>query len=96
MSRAVHELLDQDQQSFDPEAVVVSPMFDAAVVEALEGLPTRFRAAVELVDLAGLSYQEAADQLGVPVGTVMSRLHRARRRMRDDLTEAGFGVRELD
>ena len=81
---------------FDPEAVVVEPIFDATVVAALEALPDRFRTAVELVDLAGLSYQEAADQLGVPVGTVMSRLHRARRRMRSDLEDAGFGTKEIE
>lgn len=81
---------------FDPEAVVVAPVFDAAVIDALEALPERFRTAVEMVDLAGLSYQEAAEQLEVPVGTVMSRLHRARRRMRGDLEAAGYGVRELD
>ena len=83
---------DQD----DPEHQVVDPVFDASVRAALEGLPERFRLPVELVDLAGLSYQEAADQLDIPVGTVMSRLHRARRRMRDHLTKVGHGVREVD
>jgi RNA polymerase sigma-70 factor (ECF subfamily) len=81
---------------YDPEALVVSPVFDNAVVRALEDLPERFRSAVELVDLAGLSYQDAADQLGVPVGTVMSRLHRARRRMRTQLEAAGYGTREFE
>ncbi len=81
---------------YDPEATVVAPVFDVAVSEALEALPPRFRIAVEMVDLAGLSYQEAAEQLDVPVGTVMSRLHRARRRMRSNLEDAGYGVRELD
>lgn len=80
----------------DPEATVVDPVFDANVREALEALPDRFRRPVELVDLGGLSYQEAAEQLGVPVGTVMSRLHRARKRMREQLERAGFGLRELD
>lgn len=46
---------------------------------SLDGLPTHFRAAVVLVDLEQRSYQDAAKELGVPVGTVMSRLHRARR-----------------
>lgn len=81
---------------FDPEAAVVDPVFDARVGTALENLPDRFRSAVKLVDLAGLSYQEAADQLAVPVGTVMSRLHRARRRMRAELEAAGFGSKEFD
>lgn len=81
---------------FDPEAVVVEPVFDAQVATALENLPDRFRSAVKLVDVAGLSYQEAADQLSVPVGTVMSRLHRGRRRMRAELEEVGFGTRDFD
>ena len=80
----------------DPEHQVVDPVFDADVCAALDALPERFRRPVELVDLGGMSYQEAADQLGVPVGTVMSRLHRARRRMRAQLEKVGFGVRELD
>jgi RNA polymerase sigma-70 factor, ECF subfamily len=45
---------------------------------------------IALVDLDGLSYQEAADVIGVPVGTVMSRLHRARRKVRDQLERSGF------
>ena len=83
---------DQD----DPEHQVVDPVFDSNVHDALEALPERFRRPVELVDLAGLSYQDAAAQLDIPVGTVMSRLHRARRRMREHLDKAGFGVKELD
>src|SRR5688572_25187765 len=55
------------------------------LASALEALPNHYRAAVELVDLEGLSYQEAATELGVPLGTVMSRLHRARRSMRRTL-----------
>ncbi len=81
---------------FDPEAVVIDPVFDASVRQALDALPKKFRRPVELVDLGGMSYQEAADDMGVPVGTVMSRLHRARKRMRDHLEQAGFGAREVD
>ena len=65
--------------------------FDEAVTAALEELPENFRRVVELVDVDGLTYQEAADVLDVPLGTVMSRLHRARRRIRDVLVPAGFG-----
>ena len=71
-------------------------MLDASVKDALEALPPRFQIPIELVDLAGLSYREAADQLGVPVGTIMSRLHRARRRMRTQLEAIGFRELELD
>jgi RNA polymerase sigma-70 factor (ECF subfamily) len=74
-----------------PEDVVVGSQFDAAVEAAYRGLPERFRRVVELVDLDGLSYQEASVSLGVPVGTVMSRLHRGRRRIRQQLVVAGLG-----
>jgi RNA polymerase sigma-70 factor (ECF subfamily) len=50
---------------------------------AYSSLPERFREVVELVDLRELSYREAAEFLGVPVGTVMSRLFRARRMLAD-------------
>ncbi|MFA9470721.1 MAG: sigma-70 family RNA polymerase sigma factor [Deltaproteobacteria bacterium] len=56
--------------------------FGDEVAAALQGLRPEFREAVELVDLRDLSYQDAADQLACPVGTVMSRLHRGRKRLR--------------
>jgi RNA polymerase sigma-70 factor (ECF subfamily) len=52
------------------------------VAAALGALQPEFREAVELVDLGELSYQDAARQLACPVGTVMSRLHRGRKRLR--------------
>ena len=67
------------------ETVVVDQMFDANVEAAYRALPEKFRTVVELVDLNGLSYREAAEVIGVPVGTVMSRLHRARARIRSKL-----------
>ena len=63
--------------------------FDAAVQTALDHLNKPFRTVVDLVDIRGLSYAEAAAELGIPIGTIMSRLHRARRRMRDQLEGAG-------
>ncbi len=75
----------------EPEAVVLAGTFDAAVEQAFGALPERFRRVVELVDLGGLTYQEAAVTLDVAVGTVMSRLHRGRRRIRAALEEAGLG-----
>ena len=56
--------------------------FGDEVVAALRGLRPEFREAVELVDVRDLSYQDAADQLACPVGTVMSRLSRAREKLR--------------
>jgi RNA polymerase sigma-70 factor (ECF subfamily) len=60
------------------------------VGNALAALSANHRAVIALVDLDGLSYQEAADGIGVPVGTVLSRLHRARRKVRAHLEQAGF------
>ena len=64
--------------------------FDPLVRDALASLSANHRAVIALVDLDGLTYQEAADLLGVPVGTVMSRLHRARAKVRARLESAGF------
>lgn len=74
----------------DPEKLVVEPVFDAAVEDALSNLPEKFKEVIELVDLSGLAYQEAAELLDIPVGTVMSRLHRARKRIRDQLHATGL------
>ncbi len=71
-----------------PEGIVVGSMFDAAVEAGLRRLSGDFRRTIELVDIAGLSYAETAGLLDVPVGTVMSRLHRARTRLREHLTAA--------
>lgn len=62
------------------------------VVAALEDLQPEFREAVRLVDLEDLSYQDAAQALRCPVGTVMSRLHRGRKRLRGALR--GYAVGE--
>ena len=64
------------------EDVVMTTQFEAAVAQALDALPDKHRAVIALVDIDGLTYQQAADALGVPRGTVMSRLHRARARIR--------------
>jgi len=71
----------------------IDDVIDAEIVRALESLDDPFRQVVELVDVDGLSYAEAAEVLDVPVGTVMSRLHRARSRIRDRLDEVGFAPR---
>lgn len=73
--------------------VSIEAGFDAAVEAALAELDEPFRRVVELVDVSGLSYAEAAEVLGVPTGTVMSRLHRARGRIRDRLDRAGLAPR---
>lgn len=74
----------------DPEQLVVGREFDEVVDEAFAALPVKHRQVVHLVDINGLTYAEAAALLDVPEGTVMSRLHRARKRIRDRLAAAGL------
>lgn len=63
----------------DPEAHALRPLLEEEIRQAVDELPEEFRLAVLLVDMQELSYKEAADVLGCPIGTVMSRLHRGRR-----------------
>jgi RNA polymerase sigma-70 factor (ECF subfamily) len=60
---------------------------DAEVKEAVEGLPENFRIPVLLADVEGFSYKEIAEILDVPIGTVMSRLHRGRKALQKELYE---------
>jgi RNA polymerase sigma-70 factor (ECF subfamily) len=59
---------------------------------ALAKLPTSYGSAVKLVDIEGLSYRAAAERLGVPVGTIMSRLHRGRKLLAADLSEPALAA----
>ena len=70
----------------------VHESFGDEVIAAMGALQPEFREAVELVDLGELSYQDAAERLDCPVGTVMSRLHRGRKRLRNALE--GYATHE--
>ncbi|KUF06001.1 sigma-70 family RNA polymerase sigma factor [Leucobacter sp. G161] len=72
-------------QSAEAEAIDRTP--DSVVTDALNELAEDFRMAVYLADVEGFSYQEIADIQEVPIGTVMSRLHRGRARLRQALGE---------
>lgn len=80
--------VDDDPRS-DPETVLMDRLLDQHLDAALRALPERFRIPIELVDVDELSYQEAAAILGVPVGTLTSRLSRGRKRLRSYLERAG-------
>lgn len=85
------ERLDQSAIDDDPGRPdrFVDLQFDADVERALGSLTEPFADVIELVDIDGLSYAEAAQTLGIPVGTVMSRLHRARKKIREQLRRTG-------
>ncbi len=84
-----------DGLATDRTDAMVDAMFDAEIDSALMALDEPFRRVIELVDVQGLSYAQAADVLTIPVGTVMSRLHRARGRIRDHLARAGIAPRSM-
>ena len=78
-------ILSLGDSSQDPQELTEKASLDGAIQAALDRLPQEFRAAVVLADIEGLSYDEVADALGCPVGTVRSRLHRARQMLRGAL-----------
>jgi RNA polymerase sigma-70 factor, ECF subfamily len=90
---------DEDNVVFDEElhGVEIPPMDAGAALDhsqdrqtvraAIEQLPAEFREAITLRELEGLSYKEIADIAGVPIGTIMSRLARARRRLQTILSK---------
>ena len=71
------------------EAEAIDHLPDSAVKDALQAIPEDFRMAVYFADVEGFSYQEIADIMKTPVGTVMSRLHRGRRMLRELLADYG-------
>jgi len=73
------------------EAEAIDHLPDSDVKEALQSIPEDFRMAVYLADVEGFAYQEIADIMKTPVGTVMSRLHRGRKLLRERLRDYAIG-----
>jgi len=82
----LYQYMKDESEVFDtPNYFISDELFEDEVKEALEKLPYYFRLVVLLSDIEGFSYQEIADIVKTPLGTVMSRLHRGRSLLRNKL-----------
>jgi len=88
------DILLQDTVPYEPPTP--EHLSDEDVLAALERIPVHYREAIVLSDVQEFSYKEVAATLGVPVGTVMSRLNRGRKLLRAELTEiaGSYGILE--
>jgi RNA polymerase sigma-70 factor (ECF subfamily) len=76
-----------DPRGSDPESIVMGSILPDDLRRALRELPQPFREAVTYAWIEELSYREIAERLSVPIGTVMSRIHRGRRMLQESLHE---------
>jgi RNA polymerase sigma-70 factor (ECF subfamily) len=81
----------EESSGTEDEERIVERLSQDAVVEALSSVPHDFRDVIVLVDIGDFSYAEAAQILDVPIGTVMSRLHRGRRILKSELAGVAVG-----
>jgi RNA polymerase sigma-70 factor (ECF subfamily) len=89
----LYNKLEQSVSEPNPdETRVIERLSQDDAVGALSAVPHDFRDAIVLVDIGEFSYQDAAQILDVPVGTVMSRLHRGRRILKRELAERSVGI----
>jgi RNA polymerase sigma-70 factor, ECF subfamily len=77
----------EQEGDVEDEQRIVERLSQDSVVQALSSVPHNFRDVLVLVDIGDFSYQDAAQILDVPIGTVMSRLHRGRRILKKELAE---------
>jgi RNA polymerase sigma-70 factor (ECF subfamily) len=86
----LYNRLEADSGTED-EARIVERLSQDEIVQALAEVPHDFRDVIVLVDIGDFSYQDAAQILDIPIGTVMSRLHRGRRILKKELAEVSVG-----
>jgi RNA polymerase sigma-70 factor, ECF subfamily len=100
--QAPTDLFDEEQHSsarpaFDPEALLLQTDDVTLIEQAMSNVPDRFRELLVLRELEGLSYRELAEAIGIPIGTVMSSLSRARQAFRvaldNQLKQSGMPTR---
>ena len=95
--KATASLDDEDEGWMEPgtletpESLLLAAREQEQIVRVLEALPVHHREMILLCDVEEMSYQEISASLGIPIGTVMSRLSRARKAMRTLLTAAAEG-----
>jgi len=80
------------RQLRDPEQLALLPIVEGEVRKALDQLSPEFRLAVVLCDVEEFSYEEIADIMGCPIGTVMSRLHRGRKQLQKALYQHALSL----
>jgi RNA polymerase sigma-70 factor, ECF subfamily len=80
------------RQLRDPEQIALLPIVEGEVGRALDALPTEFKLAVILCDVEEFSYEEIAEIMSCPIGTVMSRLHRGRKLLQRSLYEHALAL----
>lgn len=89
-------MMDIPADAPGPESLLLKRADREALMQAIERLPTEYREVVVLRDMEDLSYKEIAAIAGLPIGTVMSRLARARRRLQQSLSEQTGKERQLE
>jgi RNA polymerase sigma-70 factor, ECF subfamily len=81
----------EQESGTEDETRIVERLSQDSIVTALSSVPHNFRDVLVLVDIGEFSYQDAAQILDVPIGTVMSRLHRGRRILKQELAQSAVG-----
>jgi len=84
----LYDRLTEGDGGLSDEDRVVERLSQDDIVSALSSVPHDFRDVIVLVDIGDFSYQDAAQILDIPIGTVMSRLHRGRRILKRELAES--------
>ncbi len=87
----LYDRLSEDGDGTSDEDRVVERLSQDDIVAALSAVPHDFRDVIVLVDIGDFSYQDAAQILDIPIGTVMSRLHRGRRILKRELADSAAG-----